>query len=411
MDEFPVGGIPLFAGLPPGEVAHLAATAPQLTVAAASVLFREGDAGDSLLIVLRGELEVLKALDTPDERLLGIRGPGEFVGEMSLLNQDGRRTASVRTRTAVQLLALTRGEFEALLQRQPALVYAIAHTLSLHLQEGDAATIRDLRAKNLQLRQALQELQAAQAQLIEKEMLERELQVARQIQEGMLPRSLPRVTSFDFGARMVPARSVGGDFFDCVALSPETTGIVVGDVSGKGIPAALFMALTRSLLRAEALRATSPGEALQNVNRHLLAMNDAGMFVTVLYGVLHHATRAFVYARAGHELPLIIDPHGTVHSPMLGEGVPLGVFPEPRLDEQIVVIPTDGALLLYTDGVTEAQDSVGAFFGVERLMAALSSSYPRAAQALCESVLQTVMRHQSQAPQFDDITLLAVQAC
>src|SRR5262249_36384695 len=157
-------------------------------------------------------------------------------------------------------------------------------SLSARLREADNATICELREKNRQLSEAYQSLQAAQAQLIEKEALERELQVARDIQEQMLPRALPAPPGFEVGARMVPARIVSGDFFDCIPLGPATAGIVVGDVCGKGVPAALYMALTRSLLRAEVSRNVSARAALQRVNRLLCEMNDTGMFVTLLYG-------------------------------------------------------------------------------------------------------------------------------
>src|SRR5262249_42400191 len=150
--------------------------------------------------------------------------------------------------------------------------------------------------------------------------------------------------------------------FDFIPLGPETVGVVVADVCGKGVAAALHMALTRSLIRAEARRAGSALQALRSANQHLLDMSDAGIFVTLLYGVLRRATRDFVYARAGHEMPLIVDPHGELIVPPLGQGQPLGILPEPDLDEQTVTIPPGGTLLLYTDGVTEARDSQGQFF-------------------------------------------------
>jgi len=145
---------------------------------------------------------------------------------------------------------------------------------------------RDLQEKNRQLAQAYEELKAAQAQLIEKEKLESELKIAREIQRNILPRSKPQISGLDFGMLIEPMASVGGDFFDYIELDQERVGLVVGDVSDHGVPAAIFMALTYSLLRAEALRATSPGETLRAVNRQLLNMNSSSMFVTVLYGIL-----------------------------------------------------------------------------------------------------------------------------
>ncbi|HSH40200.1 MAG TPA: cyclic nucleotide-binding domain-containing protein, partial [Chthoniobacterales bacterium] len=275
MHEPPLRRVPLFASLPNEELERLGAMLRQLELPANTLVFREGDAGNTVLIILDGQLEVINAHGTADERLLALRWAGEFVGEMSLLNAEGRRTASVRACTAARLVELTRVDFDGLLRRHPAVAYDLARVLSSHVQAANTATIRDLQQKNSQLAQAYAELQAAHVQIVEKEALERELDVARQIQQSMLPRTMPRVAGFDFGALMVPARSVGGDFFDFIALGPDTIGVVIGDVSGKGVPAALFMALTRSLMRAEAGRAGSPAEALRNVNRHLLDMNDA----------------------------------------------------------------------------------------------------------------------------------------
>ena len=251
--------MPLFASLPESELEHLAATLKRVEVASGVVLFNEGEHGDHFYLVLDGEIEVIKANGTIDERLLAVRGPGQFVGEMSLLNPDGLRTATIRTRGTTNVLEMTRSDFDEMLRRHPTLAYDIARVLSMLLSQSNDATIRDLRAKNEELETAYRALQEAQAQIIEKERLERELQLAREIQESILPRQVPQLDGFDFGVRLEPALTVGGDFFDFVPLDGERLAIVAGDVSGKGMPAAIFMALTRSLLRAgsAALRHTA----------------------------------------------------------------------------------------------------------------------------------------------------------
>ncbi|HEX9372690.1 MAG TPA: SpoIIE family protein phosphatase, partial [Roseiflexaceae bacterium] len=332
--ELLLGQLPLFAALPPEELRYLAATLREKVVPHGALLFREGDYGDRFYVVIAGELEIIKALDTASEFVLDARGAGEFIGEMSLLHHDGLRTASVRARGTTRLLEMSRAEFDALLHRQPTLAYEMVRVLSNRLRDANNATIRDLREKNSQLTQALLDLRAAQAQIIEQETLARELQVARSIQENMLPRTLPDLAGFDFGAAMVPARVVSGDFYDFIPLDQSRLGIVIGDVCGKGLPAALLMALTRSLLRAEAMRGGPPIEVLRSVNRHLLDMNDSRTFVTVVYGVLHQPTREFSYVRAGHELPLVVDPAGQVFVPPMRQGQPLGILPAPDLDEQ-----------------------------------------------------------------------------
>jgi serine phosphatase RsbU (regulator of sigma subunit) len=407
MSESVIRRVPLFAALPPDEAAHLAAALPQREIPANTILFREGDYGDRCYIVLRGTIEILTAMGTSAEHLLAVCGPGDLIGEISLLNPDRLRTASGRTRSPIQILELTRADFEALLRRQPMLAFEMLRLLSMRLRKSTNATISDV---GNQLTQAYEDLRAAQAQIIEKEKLERDLEVAREIQERMLPRILPPLAEFDFGARMVPARLVGGDFFDFIPLAQESMGIVVADVCGKGVPAALHMALTRSLLRAEASRLGTPKAALQSVNRHLLDMSDAGIFVTMIYGVLNRTRHEFVYVRAGHDLPLLIDARGEIIQARLGRGQPLGIFAAPDLEEQTLAIPRGGTLLLYTDGVTEAMDEQHMLFGVERLQAVVRDSCHIPAQALCDQVLQMVITYRGAAPQHDDITLVAMHA-
>jgi serine phosphatase RsbU (regulator of sigma subunit) len=402
--------IPLFTTLPDAEITPLAAALRPAAYPAGAVLFREGDRGDRIYIVLAGQIAIVSALGTADEHVLGLRGVGEVVGEMSLFDPDGRRTAAGRAQTNAELLELTHDDFDALLRRQPRLAYDLLRVLSTRLRDSEHALIRDLQAQNRQLAQAYAELEAAQAQIIAHETLERELQLAREIQESMLPHSLPRLEGFDIGARIVPARVVGGDLFDVFPLGRESLGLVIGDISGKGVPAAMFMALTRSLLRAEALRATTPRTALLSVNRHLLEMNAAGMFVTVVYGILQRTTRAFRYARAGHELPRVWDARGAPLPCAWDYGHPLGLLAEPSLDCQTIVIPSGGALLLITDGVTEATNPGGAFFGREPIDAAIQACPAGAAQSLCDDLVATLAAYHGDTPQDDDITLLAVRA-
>ena len=299
--------VPFFAALPSDEIDHLAVSLRSCELPAGTLVFQEDRPADKFFIMLDGQVEIIKALGTGDERTLGLRGPGSFLGEMSLLSGAQRYTASVRASTNLQLLEMTRGDFDALLHRQPDLAYGLLKVMSARLNESENLTIRDLQEKNRQLAQAYEELQAAQAQLIEKEKLEAELRIARDLQRNILPRLKPQLAGLDFGMLIEPMTSVGGDFFDFIELDQERVGLVVGDVSDHGVPAAIFMALTYSLLRAEAFRASSPGEALQAVNRQLLDMNPSGMFVTVLYGVLNRTTHDFQFARAGHDLPLILN--------------------------------------------------------------------------------------------------------
>ncbi len=409
--------VPLFANLPPREIQTLAATLTLRQVPDGAVLFYEGDKGRHFYIVRVGELQVVKSLGTPDERIVNRRGPGEYVGEMSLFNLDGKRTASVRARGDTQLWEMTRAEFDALLRREPPLAYEMVRVLSQRLADAHNKALaelieknRSLEQKHVELARAYQELQAAHAQIIEKEKLERELQLAAEIQLSILPRSLPTLKGFHFGAQSAPARHVGGDLYDFIPLGDDALAIVIGDVSDKGVPAAIFMAQTHALIRAKARRNRSPRETLERVNQYLLEMNASGLFVTVLYGILTRATREFQYARAGHELPLLRQADGAVWTPQSHDGAPLGVLDFVLLDEATLTLAPGTTMLLHTDGVTEAFNPARKQFGAERLEAFLQRAPQDDMQTLCNELLEEIAAFRGPAPVHDDITLVAVHA-
>jgi serine phosphatase RsbU (regulator of sigma subunit) len=248
------------------------------------------------------------------------------------------------------------------------------------------------------------------AELQQKESLERELRTARDIQRSFLPRNVPALEGFQFGVIQEPARTVGGDLYDFMALDRDTLGIVVADVADKGIPAALGMALTRSLLRAEASRRGQPAAVLRTVNLHLLEISDSEMFVTVLYGKLNCRTREFTYVRAGHELPILLNAAGEREHVPVAPGQPLGIFLDPLLDEGTLTIPEGGKLILTTDGVTDAVNQADEPFGEERFMQAIRDGWHLPAQELCDRILAAVTEYQGDSPRFDDFTLMVVQA-
>jgi len=402
--------IPLFSSIPPDEMKELFAGLRQIVLPPDAILFHEGARGDSFYVVLEGALDVIQSLGTADERLLITMTRGEYFGEMSLLDPQTVRTASAVSRTETRLLEMSRTEFDALLKTWPEAAYDLASVLSSRLRDTDNATISELQEKNRQLETAYQELQAAQAEIIEKEKLERELQLAWKVQISMLPRSLPRFAGFDFGAKIVPARVVGGDFYDFIPLDDNTLGIAVGDVSGKGMAAAIFMAMTRSLMRSEARQAGSAQEALRGVNRHLLEMSDSGMFVTVLYGVLNRKTGELHYGRAGHELPILCNQQGITTNPRRGHGQPLGIVPDPAIDEQAIKISPGDTLLLFTDGATDAYDEKGQLFGLGRLRNAFGACFKEPPQEVCDHLTDLVMKYQHPIPQHDDITVVTIRS-
>jgi serine phosphatase RsbU (regulator of sigma subunit) len=401
---------PLFSGLPEDEILRLSETLPVREVPPGTILFQEGDVGDRFYIIIQGQIEVIKALSTPEERLIGIRGPGEFVGELSLINRAGLRTASVRSLGPAHLWEMSHDEFDDLLHRQPSMAFELINVLSERLTAAHDSTIEDLQQKNKELTRAYEELKAAQAQIIEKERLERELQVAFEIQTSILPQTLPELAGYDFGAMRVPARAVGGGVYDIISLSSNKVGIVVGDVADKGVPSAIFMAQTHALLYAMASRNVSPAKVLQRVNQLLLKIGESSLFVTVLYGVLDKRSNTFSYARAGHELPIIITAGGQVELAPYDEGQLMGILDKPILDEQTVSIPPGGMVLLYTDGVTDARHANGDSFGLDRLTSELENLDDGSAQEQCDKLWQTLRTFQERTAQEDDVTMVTVRS-
>jgi sigma-B regulation protein RsbU (phosphoserine phosphatase) len=404
-----IGKIPLFAGLPSVELERLAKTLQVYEIPEGEILIQEGQADEACFILLEGQVEIIKALGDANERNLGVNSAGALLGEMSLFSQGRAHTASVRACTNLKALKMTGQDFDALIHRQPSLAYQIVGLLSRRLEESENLTIIDLKEKNRQLTLAYQELKAAQAQIIEKEKLERELEIARRIQLNILPHELPQHPGFEFGALMVPARAVGGDLYQFVPLNRNRLGIVVGDVSDKGVPSALFMSLVYSLMRAEAAGGSAPAKVLQKVNRYLLEINVEEMYVTLLYGILDFSSGEFSYARAGHPAPYILDESGEQVLQPIALGQPLGLFDDPVLDEQSLKLHPGGLALIYSDGLSEASDSRGEEFGATRLQGILSASIRKTPQEICGCLWEEVKLFTAELPQQDDFTVVSIR--
>jgi phosphoserine phosphatase RsbU/P len=232
--------------------------------------------------------------------------------------------------------------------------------------------------------------------------------VAHEIQESILPHSLPVISGIDLGVMMRPARAVGGDLYDLITLKENCLGVVIGDVSDKGVPAAIFMALARSLLRAEASRMAPPAAVLREVNRHLLDMNTAGLFITVIYGVLDCEQRRFTFVRAGHEIPFFFRKDGTEIFPGKGHGQALGLFDDVVLEELCVTLPPGSRIVLCTDGTTDTVNPYGERFGRDRLRESMRRHLQSSSQAFCEAVFENINGFQGTAAQADDMALLAI---
>jgi phosphoserine phosphatase RsbU/P len=237
---------------------------------------------------------------------------------------------------------------------------------------------------------------------------QRELALAGQIQSSFLPRELPVAPGWELAARLAPARETSGDFYDAFTLPGGHIGVLVADVVDKGVGAALFMALCWSLLRTyTAAFPGDPARAFAEVNRRILADTDAGQFVTVFYGVLHPASGRLAYCNAG-QCPALHISRGGAAAELIRTGPPLGAFEEGTWTVGHAVLARGEALLLYTDGVTEAEDAGGAFFGADRLLACARRGLGQPAGQICDAVLASVTEFAGLAHPADDIALVAV---
>ena len=247
-------------------------------------------------------------------------------------------------------------------------------------------------------------VRAQAAEAAERERLEQEMRVATLIQHQFLPRELPSLPQWQIAAYYGPARAVGGDFYDFIEMSDGRIGIAVGDVTDKGVPAALVMARTHSILRAEATRSDSPGAILARANELLVPEMPARMFVTCLFAILDPATGRIVLANAGHNLPYIRTEQGVVE--LRATGMPLGLMPAVRYEETEGVISPGDNVLLYSDGLIEAHDPAAEMYGFPRLREAMTEE-DDAGSDLLDRLLGLL--HRFTGPdweQEDDITLV-----
>jgi len=373
-----------------------------------TVLCHQGEVEHTFYVVVEGRVAITQKLADGEERLLSIRQPREYFGELGLLD-DTPRMADCVTITDVTVLEITEEVFDSVLENSPAVARTIMrHTVTM-LRSNDKLSIADLIDKNEELQEAYDELKAAQAEIIEKERLERELETAAGMQRTLLPTSLPEYPDYSFAAYLQPARFVGGDFYDALALDDEHVGLLLADVADKSVQAALFMAVSRTLFMVEGRRSLSPAEVALAVHRGVIDVApSADIFVTAFYGVLHRPTGRLTYISAGHELPLLIRPgEGIVE--INGKGRFIGMIENLELEEFEVTIKTGDRMLIFSDGVPDATNMDGVQYGYDRLKRFLNRQQGVAIQQMIDLLAADIAAWTGNAPPFDDLTLLGVE--
>jgi serine phosphatase RsbU (regulator of sigma subunit) len=251
--------------------------------------------------------------------------------------------------------------------------------------------------------------QRLEQEIRERERVEQELRVARSIQQASLPKEVPQLEGWQISPFYQPAREVGGDFYDFFDLSDGRVGVAVGDATGKGMPAALAVSATSSMLRAvaQALDSSSPGEALFRINETLLARIPSNMFVTCFYGILDPKSGHLSYANAGHDLPYVRHGDGDAEE-LRARGMPLGLMPGTGYEEKQTILEAGEAALLYSDGLVEAHDPEGEMFGFPRLRALVAEHGEQ--RSLGDFLLEELHSFVGESwEQEDDITLLTLR--
>lgn len=379
---------------------------------AGQVLTQQGQIEHSFYVIEEGLTLVSRADDEGVVRELDRLGPGSYFGEMGLLD-DNPRFATVRALTDVSVIEIDEAGFNVLVNSHPGLVLSMVRRVLQSFRQLDSRTIESLHRKNELLETAYYDLQAAQAQIIEKERLEREMELAADVQRRLLPGSLPRVAGLQFAAYLAPARMVGGDLYDIRQVDQDHIAVLLADVADKGLKAAMFMAVARTLFYQQSLLTLSPSTVAQAVHRGLMAVGGADdgaysdVFVTAFYGVLDIHTGDLTYVRAAQDRPLLLRPqHPPL--PLPGDGRFLGMLDGLELSEYSIRLRPGDILLMMSDGIPDAHNEQGESYGAARLLDLLDRTRLTNAEDIVEVVLEDIHQWAGNAPLFDDLTLVAV---
>ncbi len=408
-----------FAHLDANILDHMATHLGQRYLAAGEILFNQGDTSYDCFVIISGTMEVLTFVNGTEHRL-EVYDAGQMIGEMALIDRSPR-SAMVRAVEASYLVVITEADFKILIGSNPELAMNMLRNSTTRVRNTNQRMIGDLERKNAELLKAYQQLKAAQSELIRLNRIEQEMAVARQIQESFLPRTLAQPVGWQVSAYSRGAQAVGGDFYDCIELSDGRLGLVVADACGKGVTAALFVALSRSLLRAASLapwifQGGMAHDAESILTGALWLVNDyicrehaeSNMFITLFYAVLNPSNGALVYVNAGHNPPLQIDSSGQDIRELQEGTLPIGIMSSLEFVVQHARIAPGERLILFTDGITEAMNTVGEPFNDDRLHAVLRESADQASQDLVNLVIRQVDAYADGAPQADDMTLMVV---
>jgi serine phosphatase RsbU (regulator of sigma subunit) len=341
----------------------------------------------------------------PDDPILAYLANASGVVEVDKLDLDSPGLQAMRAAEVKLVVPLvSQGELIGLLNLGPRLSQQ-------EYSADDRKLLSDLSTQTAPAVRVAQLVRQQQQEAQERERIEQELRIARLIQQTLLPKTLPELPGYDVAAYYQPAREVGGDFYDFLELEDGRLGLVVGDVTDKGVPAALVMATTRTMLRAAAQRLFSPGEVLRRANDALVTDIPPNMFITCLYAILEPESGHLVYANAGHDLPYRRKAGSSSESAeeLRATGMPLGLMPGMDYEEKEITLEGGESILLYSDGLVEAHDPQREMFGFPRLQG-MVGAHRSGGSSLIGFLLSELTRFTGEDwEQEDDITLVTLE--
>lgn len=381
-----------------------------------SIICHEGDVEYVLYIIQDGNVAFTKKMEHGDQ-LLGYKGAGEFFGELGVLDH-APRAATVHAISDCTLIEIHEKALDILLARNPSVSRAIMRGITRSMRDTDQITIaklqftiEELARSNRDLAKALEDLRAAQAELLRRERIKRDLEIATQVHKGILPVSFPDIPQFEFAAAARPAREIGGDLYDVIHINNKQVGLVMADASGKSVQAAIYMAIVKALILSQAQANISTAEVAHRVHNLLMKVSTAEMFVTVFYANLNHHTRHMSYIRGGHDRPVFYRAVDDTTCLLEPPGRFLGLLPNLIVEEESLTFEPGDVLVCYSDGVTDAVRAKDqSMYGLERLRKIVTHEHHRSAQELVDIIVNDVDRFRDGADQPDDLTLLVTKA-
>jgi serine phosphatase RsbU (regulator of sigma subunit) len=411
--------LPIFTGLDAATAALVSRHVHRETLRAGQVIFEQESSGDDLYVVESGEVQVTRLLENGMEDVIAILGVGEIFGEMAVLEQRPR-SARVVAQSDVTLLSISRQTFDYLVEESPAVAVHLLQRISSRLRQRNdqqAALLNEklrlldaLAAKNTELERTLVQLQKAMETVAEHERVTRDLEMARQIQFQMLPTTFPHVPGLELFASTVPSQRVGGDFFDVIYEGQNRVCLLLGDVSGKGIAAAMQMARLMGDFRAAVRQREDPRSVVQALNESVCARNLTwSSFVTLQYVVIDTARQSLEFICAGHPPLMLCHADGQLEWLGQAANLPLGIDVTYTYQTEVHTILPGDRLLLYSDGAYEAKNEASQMFGLAQLATAFATT-PQTPEAAIEALRRTLTNFSNLETLADDTTFLCVYA-